>query len=143
MKRISLRFFIILTLLISLIPSLVLAERLTSLSDVDMIRLLAHSKDGIITVNLLYKNRAEDKLVFWKGEEITCAYAIYRNIGTILYPEKGEEIISGYKTLTRYNLRFYIDIPEAYLGQDNRTIIECEVDTGYITLYVNNDFRLK
>ncbi len=139
MKRILLAMFLFLILIN---PLLFGAERLTSLTDVDLISISARLKDGIVKVHIYYKNCDQDRLVFWKEGEVLCVYALYENTGNILHPQKGPEITTGYKRLTRYRQSFYIDISEGYLGKNNRAIIECEVDTGYTTLSASDDFSM-
>ncbi len=103
---------------------------LEALSSVNLIRLSTYMKDGTLSIGLLYKNREMDKLVFWKGNRVTCDYRVYEGTGSILEPTKGDLIDSGTKILHRYDQHFYVDIPNIYLGKDKFLIIKCKVDTG-------------
>lgn len=138
MKRL---YFITITFLF--IPLLGFAADLTSLQDIDMISLRAYMKDGVVRVKIIYRNRDEDKLVFWRKGTISCYYAIYENVGNSLRPKKGEEILSGSKDLNRFRQDFYIDMPAQYMGPDKRAIIECTVNTGYDTLTARDGFSLR
>jgi len=107
-------------------------------NSVDLLRPSTYVKDGTLSIHLLYENREMDKLVFWKGNRVRCDYRVYEGTGSILEPTKVDLIDSGTKILHRYDQRFYVDIPNIYLGKDKFLIIECKVDTGHERLMASD-----
>ncbi len=139
------KHFLILILFLTtlLITTTSFPDEIIDLSQVDMIRVSAHVQDGILNVSVLYYNRDQDKLVFWKRGNVTCRYEIYTAEGGVFNQKKDMLITNGYKELNRFSQDFYVDIPETYFGEGKSGIIECEVDINYNTLRASADFSLK
>ena len=123
--------------------SLSTAAELKSLSDVDLIKISSYVKDGVLQIKLLYNNRDQDELVFWRNATVSCDCEVYENVGSILDKKKGQKIISINKKVTSFGQAIYADIPNTYLNEGKRAIIECTVNTGYKTLNASDDTSLR
>ncbi len=110
-------------------------KRLESLNSVDLITVSSYVKDGVLSIKFFYKNRDEDKYVYWKEGTVSCQCKVYEDVGN---KKKKQKIIGIDKKLKRYDQRFYLDVPKQYLNKGKKAIIECSVNIGYKTLNVTD-----
>jgi hypothetical protein len=102
-----------------------------SLKDVDLVILSGYTRDGVLKLDVFYKNKDKDKSVYWERGTVKCHCQIYEAVGKY-ERKKGQKIDSIKKTLERYDQDIYVDIPKKYLNKGKTGIVECLVDTGYI-----------
>lgn len=140
MKKLTL-FLLGLIFTFTFIPSLP-AEDLTSLGDVDMVKIASYMQDGVLTVHVFYKNRDTDKFVSWEGETVGCEYSVYLLEGKIFDQKKGDLITNGEHSVEKAGQNIYIDIPGSY-PEKSWAVVECEFNTGYQRLPASEQFRLK
>ena len=107
------------------------AESDPTLKDVNLVRIGAYIRDGVLKIDIYYLNRDIDKSVFWEEGTVKCQCDIYEGVGK-RGDKKGNKIDGIRKELNRYDQDMYVDIPDKYLNKGKEGIVECIVDTGYI-----------
>jgi len=109
------------------------AEDLTSLNKADLLLTSASYKDGVLGISFFYRNRDEDRRVYWENERVKCICEVYENKGSYSDVKKGRTISRLEKTMNRADQRMFIDIHESFLGMD--IVVECNVNTRYEHLF--------
>lgn len=125
------------------IPFNATAGDVNAVQRVDLINIVAYVQNKTLRISPIYINKATDRIVNWDTRKVSCSFVVYKIKGSLIDEEKGDQIISGDKTLTRSSQDFYVNIPESYLD-GSWAIIECKFDTWFKSdLIASETFRLK
>ena len=57
------------------------AEADSTLKDVNLVTIYGYVRDGVLKISVYYKNREEDKSIFWKEGIVRCQCEIYAAAG--------------------------------------------------------------
>ena len=116
-------------------------EKLTSLEDVDYIRVTGYIREGDLFVTIIYKNMESGRLVYWEDSKVDVQCEVYENIGDTIDRKKGQRIAMVNKNLTSNEQDLRINIPS--MGKDKRGLIYCTINTGYKEVSARGDFWFK
>ncbi|MBW1897276.1 MAG: hypothetical protein JRI47_09475 [Deltaproteobacteria bacterium] len=115
------------------------------LGDVDQIFIHARvDQKGVLWVTVNYESREKGRSVYWIGGRVDCDCEVfeYDDQGTDDEEKKGHRITKVSKTILTDKNKISVDIPEKYLGKDQRGIVECSFNTGSEKLKAQDYFRL-
>ncbi len=142
MKRTVVLFSCLLILLC--MPSTHFGADLKDMRLIDALRVVGSIDNiGFLNVQILYKNRDRDALIFWEKGEVICDYRIYRLKGDPLEKRKGKRITGGRRILKSFSESFPVKISRRYLGRDIWGLIECDVRIGTRDVRGSGKFKFK
>ncbi|MCK5834019.1 hypothetical protein KAH81_10175 [bacterium] len=108
---------------------------------IDLVVLTGYFDNNKLKIDFHYKNTSIDELVFWRSGSVGTVCEVYKNIGDILDPLRGELITTIRKTVNSCHQSIYVDIPYQYVNTGNFDIVECVVDTGWKKMTAFDTYR--
>ncbi len=114
----------------------------SSTQKIDYVSLSGYFDNNRLKIGFLYTNTDTDELVHWRTGSVSVNCKVFENAGSILRPTAGVQISSLNKRVKSGSQDIYITIPQRYIGEGSRAIVECQIDTGWRRLSASEDYSL-
>jgi hypothetical protein len=116
------------------------------LKDVDQILIHARvDNKGVLWITVNYESESKGQSVYWTGGRVSCDCEVYEyaDEGASDDEKKGRRITKVSYTILTDKDKISVDLPEKYLGENKRGIVECSFNTGSKGLKAQDHFQLK